>query len=263
MISIPRVTGTPITSLGQCTVPIRVSDRTIYSTVYVTEKQLSFGCDIILGIYFIIRHQLRYNPDAKTVTFVQASAATSIIRATYKRLNLRHRKRVHFLLGTTHSPPEPDNPLVSSNEQDAFVIDEENNHPLFVFNSIDIPAFSEMFVRIKLPRYLIPSENPYFIQGHVDQSLTGIQVARTIAFIPKAYVLVRVTNITSRPILLRKNLRIARMNPAAAPSANDHKTNQSHPADTASASAQPEQSRDISSDDFKLDHDARHEIVAP
>ena len=80
-------------------------------------------------------------------------------------------------------------------ENKALVINDEKSFPLFVKDTVEIPRYSEQFVRMKLPRYLEPNNLPYLIQGHFDQSIHGIQVARAIAFLEKS-ALVRVANVT-------------------------------------------------------------------
>ena len=250
-LSILGVTGTPIKITGHCTIPIQFEGRTISHPFYVSEKPLAFDCDLIFGIDFIIRNQLIYNPENKVVTFLKPTCATTSSLRTSPRLSPRRRKRVRFLLGTTDEPKLPENPLISFKEEDAFIVDEETSHPLFVSQSVEVPAFSEMFVRMKLPRYMTPSDSPYFIQGHTEQALPGIQVARTISFVPKSYVLVRVANTTSYPILLRKNLRIAQFNPSAATMSSNAEQLTS---EQTSASVETEQSQKLSPDDFQLDH---------
>ena len=256
-VTILGVTGSPIEILGEVTLSITILGRNIEHTFFVTEKKLSFGVDLILGIDFIIKHQLIYSPFTSAVTFLQPSAPVSILRKTQGRLSLKRRKRVRFLLSTTDSPIDLDsgNPLLTTEESEAFIIDEEKHFPLFMYENVEIPGFSEMFVKMKLPRNMLPSEVPYYVQGHIDQSLQGIYVARMVVFLSKAHVLVRVVNVTPSPILLRKNLRIAQLHPSAASQPNDLIS------ETGSfqnkpfvASVESEDSRKITPDDFDLAH---------
>ena len=256
-VSVLSVTGNPIRILGEISLPIQVLGRTIEHLFYVTEKSLSFGCDIIIGIDFIIRHHLMYSPVTKEIHFVQPCNVASVLRNTSSRLSPKRRKRVRFLLETTDSPEQKDNPLFTNDEKNAFVIDEEKSHPLFVSETVEIPAFSELFVRMKLPRYLTPSTAPYFIQGHIDQSVSGLHVARAISFIAKPYILVRVANVTSTPILLRKNLRIAQCSPSTAAPSDKQSSEQFAPTSniySASAESETKSSSRISPEDFQLDH---------
>ena len=255
--SVLGVTGTPIEIIGEIVLPIQLLGRTVQHVFYVTQKSLSFGCDVILGIDFIIRHQLMYSPAANQITFLQPCATSSILQNSPRRLSQKRRKRVRFLLGTTDSsaPTDPVNPLFATKESDAYVIDDDKTFPLFVSRSVEIPAFSEMFVRMKLPRYLTPAETPYFIQGHSDQSLTGIHVARAIAFFKNSDVLVRVANVTSVPILIRRNLRIAQFSPAAASLPAQPATDSTATPDMPySASAEEAPRKEITPEDFSLDH---------
>ena len=255
-ISILGVTGNPIDIVGEISLSIHVVGRTIEHLFYVTEKPLSFGCDVILGIDFIIRHQLLYSPTTGKISFLQPCASSSILQnRSAARLSPKRRKRVRFLLGTTDSSDPVQNPLFANEDSKAFTIDETKIHPLFVFETVEIPAFSELFVKMKLPRYLTPSTAPYYIQGHVDQSLTGIYVARAIAFMAKPYLLVRVANVSSSHITIRKNLRIAQCSPAAAPTADRSNHDQHVSADApSSASVETEQASTVSPEDFHLDH---------
>ena len=262
-ITVLSVTGSPLDIVGEIVLSIQVLDREIEHIFYVSEKPLSFGCDVILGIDFIVQHQLTYNPASRSAVFLKPCATTAasvqncrVSAKSANRLSQRRRKRVRFLLGTTDDPAKTlDNPLVSFDEKDAFIISDDKSYPLFASESVEIPAFSEMFVRMKLPRYMSPSDAPYFVQGHVDQSLSGIQVARAIIFLTKPYVLVRVANVTSLPILLRKNLRIAQLNPAAPSQPDSSEVGQSDPQDIpSSASVESEKTHKISAEDFELSH---------
>ena len=108
---------------------------------------------------------------------------------------------------------------------------------------------------MKLPRYLSPVETPYYIQGHIAQSLSGIFVARAIAFVKDSYVLVRVANVTSVPVTIRKNLRIAQVNPSAASKTDSPESEQTLPsASSFAGSVESEDTRPITIDDFDLSH---------
>ena len=108
---------------------------------------------------------------------------------------------------------------------------------------------------MKLPRYLSPAETPYYIQGHVDQSLSGIFVARAIAFLKGSYVLVRVANVTSVPVTIRKNLRIAQVNPSAASKTDSSEGEQTLPsASSFAGTVESEDTSPITIDDFDLSH---------
>ena len=127
-------------------------------------------------------------------------------------------KTCTFLLSTNDedtSSEEAD--LFTTHENHALAIDDDKSHPLFVQDTVEIPRYTEQFVRMKLHRYLEPNDFPYLIQGHFDQSIQGIQVARAITFLEKPFTLVRVANASDQPVILRKNLRIAQVHPTQTP----------------------------------------------
>ena len=108
--------------------------------------------------------------------------------------------------------------LFTSQDNEALTIDDEKSYPLFVKDTVEIPRYSEQFVRMKLPRNLKSNDFPYLVQGHFDQSITGIQVARAITFLTKSTTLVRVANVSDQPVILRRNLRISQVHPTRPPS---------------------------------------------
>lgn len=137
------------------------------------------------------------------------------------RLSPKRRKRVRFLLATNDDEKSSEEStsvdettkLFTTSENNALAIDDDKSFPLFMQQTVEIPRYSEQFVRMKLPRYFEPNEFPYLIQGHCDQSIRDIQVARAIVFIDKSSTLVRVINVSNNPVILRKNLRIAQIHP--------------------------------------------------
>ena len=220
-ISILGVTGSPIDIIGETTLRLDILGQTIEHRFFVSAKKLSFGCDIILGIDFIIGHQLMYNPSNRSVHFLKPVSTISSCLRQSSRLSPRRRKRVRFLLSTTdENVPSEDEitKLFTSQENEALTIDDEKSYPLFVKDTVKIPHYSEQFVRMKLPRNLKSNDFPYLVQGHFDQSIKGIQVARAITFLTKSTTLVRVANVSDQPVILRRNLRISQVHPTRPPS---------------------------------------------
>ena len=216
-ISILGVTGNPISIIGETKLKINILGQTVEHKFYVSSKSLAFNCDIILGIDFIIGHQLIYNPSSRSVTFLKPVLSTSDVKHQKhsQRLSPKRRKRVRFLLSPNDDETDSDETvkLFTTYENKALTIDDEISYPLFVKNTVEIPSYSEQFVRMKLPRYLEPNDFPYFVQGHSEQSIRGIQIARVILFLEKPSTLVRVFNASDRPVILRRNLRIAQIHP--------------------------------------------------
>ena len=176
-ISILGVTGSLIDIIGETTLRLDILGQTIEHRFFVSAKKLSFGCDIILGIDFIIGHQLMYNPSNRSVHFLKPVSTISSCLRQSARLSPRRRKRVRFLLSTTdENVPSDDETtnLFTSQENEALTIDDEKSYPLFVKDTVEIPHYSEQFVRMKLPRNLQPNDFPYLVQGHFDQSIKGI-----------------------------------------------------------------------------------------
>ena len=224
-VSILGVTGTPINIIGETQLPVTILGQTIEHKFYVTSKNLSFGCDIILGIDFIIGHQLMYNPSNRSVNFLKPVLTMSGCLKQTNRLSQKRRKRVRFLLSTNdadvaHDSSDEATKLFTTDEDYALAIDDEKSYPLFVKETVEIPSYSEQFVRMKTPRYLEPNDFPYLIQSHFDQTIHGIQVARAITFLRSSTTLVRVVNVIDRPVILRKNLRIAQVHPTFLPDAS-------------------------------------------
>ena len=218
-VSILGVTGAPIEIIGQTILKINIYGQTREHRFFVASKNLSFGCDIILGIDFIIGHQLMYNPSNRSVNFLKPVSVIFGCLKKSNRLSPKRRKRVRFLLSTNDedASSEEADKLFTTHENHALAIDDDKSHPLFVQDTVEIPRYTEQFVRMKLPRYLEPNDFPYLIQGHFDQSIQGIQVARAITFLEKPFTLVRVANASDQPVILRKNLRIAQVHPTQTP----------------------------------------------
>lgn len=254
-LAILSVTGTPLDIIGEIVLPLTILGKTIDQKFYISEKPLSFHCDLIVGIDFIIYHRLIYNPVSKLVSFLHNVAASSEIPTAVKttnRLSPKRRKRVRFLLTTNDQPvSDPLNQLCTENESQAYIIDSDNSCSLFACTNTEVPPFSELFVKMKCPRNFTPTDKSYTIQGHPDQSLNGLHVARAITFLDNSHVFVRVANVTSVPILIRKNLRIAQLC-----ASTDHLDSvpPTVDSDTFSAATESEQHSKIGPDDFKLDH---------
>ena len=232
-ISVLGVTGTPINIIGEAKLPVKILDQTIEHKFFVTSKNLSFGCDIILGIDFIIGHQLMYNPSNRSVQFLKPILSTAGCLKQTNRLSKKRRKRVRFLLSTNDAEIHQDSSdetdkLFTKDENFALTIDDDKSYPLFVKDTVEIPSYSEQFVRMKTPRYLQPNDFPYLIQGHFDQTVQGIQVARAITYLEKSTTLVRIANVLDRPIVLRKNLRIAQLHPTFPPGATSERQSGAH-----------------------------------
>ena len=218
-ISILGVTGTPIEIIGQTDLKVNLLGQTVEHRFFITSKNLSFGCDIILGIDFIIGHQLMYNPSNRSFNFLKPVSTTSGCFKNSHRLSPKRRKRVRFLLSTNDDDvsSEPSTKLFTTSDNLALTIDDDKSYPLFVKDTVEIPRYSEQFVRMKLSRSFEPNDFPYLIQGHFDQSINGIQVARAITFLNSSYTLVRVANVSDQSVILRKNLRIAQVHPTTPP----------------------------------------------
>ena len=129
-----------------------------------------------------------YNPSNRSVNFLKPVSVIFGCLKKSNRLSPKRRKRVRFLLSTNDedASSEEADKLFTTHENHALAIDDDKSHPLFVQDTVEIPRYTEQFVRMKLPRCLEPNDFPYLIQGHFDQSIQGIQVARAITFFGKA-----------------------------------------------------------------------------
>ena len=160
-----------------------------------------------------------YNPSNRSVNFLKPVSVIFGCLKRSNRLSPKRRKRVRFLLSTNDedASSEEADKLFTTHENHALVINNDKSHPVFVQDTVEIPRYTEQFVRIKLSRYLEPNDFSYLIQGHFDQSIQGIQVARAITFLEKPFTLVRVANASDQPVILRKKLRIAQVHPIQPP----------------------------------------------